>query len=365
MWVKDKEAAAGWWKRSLCVVCLQACPELAYTIHRSANWLFFWFSQNKIKRKLKLPAEKLKKKKKKKSKKKNRCSHCKCFTPWSHPVTRPAEYLEWAHGRIWRNAHSPPCVWRCAGFHLYMHEYRHTHIHTHTHIATQVKQYSHKQRGEPESRRQSSPRGAPSSYLHPSSSSSLLGWGWGCYTGVTCLLLKVSKHPGESLFTPLKKVGIPISWRPSSPSATHGCRGDEKRNQRGCDGNKLQLFFCRAQLLVPLSFQYFYALISRLSSLLLLPLLFSLTLALPPRQTSMLWYPPFSVSAVMTHVPIHPPLSTLLEVYSKSSSNRHGLLPFIEHFLLNKPSRHSTSRIFGLFKRIPSWRSPMQSRRRV
>lgn len=70
--------------------------------------------------------------KKKKKRRKKRCSHCKCFTPWSHPVTRPAEYLEWAHGRIWRNAHSPPCVWRCAGFHLYMHEYRHTHTHRNT-----------------------------------------------------------------------------------------------------------------------------------------------------------------------------------------------------------------------------------------
>lgn len=148
---------------------------------------------------------------------------------------------------------------------------------THTHIATQVKQYSHKQRGEPESRRQSSPRGAPSSYLHPSSSFSLLGWGWGGgYTGVTCLLLKVSKHPGESLFTPLKKVGIPISRRPSSPSATHGCRGDEKRNQEAATAiNRNFFFFWPAQLLVPPSFQYFYALISRLSSLLLLPLFFS------------------------------------------------------------------------------------------
>lgn len=119
-----------------------------------------------------------------------------------------------------------------------MHEYRHTH----THIATQVKQYSHKQRGEPESRRQSSPRGAPSSYLHPSSSFSLLGWGGG-YTGVTCLLLKVSKHPGESLFTPLKEVGIPISRRPSSPSATHGCRGDEKRNQEAATATNQNFFF--------------------------------------------------------------------------------------------------------------------------
>lgn len=67
--------------------------------------------------------------------------------------------------------------------------------------------------------------------------------GGGGYTGVTCLLLKVSKHPGESLFTPLKKVGIPISRRPSSPSATHGCRGDEKRNQEAATAINRNFFF--------------------------------------------------------------------------------------------------------------------------
>lgn len=66
--------------------------------------------------------------------------------------------------------------------------------------------------------------------------------------------------------------------------------------------------------------------------------------------TSMLWYPSFSMSAAMTYAPIHPPLSTLLDVYSKSSRNKHGLLLPIENFLLNKPSRHSTGWIFGLSK---------------
>lgn len=209
--------------------------------------------------------------------------------------------------------------------------------------------------------------------MHPHPTSTLLlpslflgGGGGGGYTGVTCLLLKVSKHPGESLFTPLKKVGIPISRRPSSPSATHGCRGDEKRNQEAATAINRNFFFLASPAIGASVFSILLR--SYLSLIFASPsasfLLFSLTLALPPRQTSTLWYPSFSVSAAMTHVPIHPPRSTLL-VYSKSSSNRHGLLPFIEHFLLNKPSRHSTGWIFGLFKRIPSWRSPMQSRRRV
>lgn len=208
--------------------------------------------------------------------------------------------------------------------------------------------------------------------MHPHPTSTLLlpslflGGGGGGYTGVTCLLLKVSKHPGESLFTPLKKVGIPISRRPSSPSATRVSRR-RKEKSRSCDGDKSELFFFLA---CPAAGASVFSILLRsyLSLIFASPsasfLLFSLTPALPPRQTSTLWYPSFSVSAAMTHVPIHPPRPTLL-VYSKSSSNRHGLLPFIEHFLLNKPSRHSTGWIFGLFKRIPSWRSPMQSRRRV
>ena len=151
---------------------------------------------------------------------------------------------------------------------VYAWVHTHTHTHTHTHRNT-LKQYSHKQRGEPESRRQSSPRGAPSSYLHPPSSSSLLGWGG--YTGVTCLLLKVSKHPGESLFTPLKKVGIPISRRPSFPSATQ--RRREK--PRGCDGDKSEHFVGQPSCWCLCLLQSILLCSYLLSSLLLLLLFFS------------------------------------------------------------------------------------------
>lgn len=217
----------------------------------------------------------------------------------------------------------------------------------------------------------------------PPSPFSLLGWGapWrhlSLSKGVKALRWEPSQLVWRRLGSQL------AAGRP--PPAAHGCHSDEKTFGGTYFQNTIMeillLFFfwpvCwkAAQLLVPLRcaffilfFDLYYFLFNALISPTLLPLplssLLSLILAFPPCQASMLWYPSFSVSAAMTHVPIHPPLSTLLEVYSKSSRNKHGLFLPIENFLLDKPSRHSTGRIFGLFKRIPSWISLIQSRQRV
>lgn len=200
--------------------------------------------------------------------------------------------------------------------------------------------------------------------------------------GVTCLFLKVSKHRGESPLAVLKKVGILGSWRPASSStqASQWWRNVETKEARAasplfknhngscmcfvaCFVEKLPSCWCLPASIHFSPLQFFLGFLSCTSPLCLLPPLF--ILALPSCQTPMLWYPSFSVSAAMTHVPIQPPLSTLLEEYSKSSRNKQSPLLPIENFLPNKASRHSTGWIFGLLKRIPPWRALVQSHERV
>lgn len=292
-------------------------------------------------------------------------------TPCYTPCWIPGMSNTWTNAE---NTHSPPCVRSVQAPTCIRMK---TDRHTHTHIERKVKQHSHKHRDKAESRRQSSPWGVPSSYLHPSFFPHfhpfLSSWVGGWVGRAPWRHLSPSngvKAWGESPLTPLKKVGIPISWRPTPPPPPPPHKGVIKqhteREARGRGSRsslrkwqwKLYIFWpvCwkAAQLLEPLrcAFFLFFFLCCFLSFCLFLSLL-SLILALPPWQISMLWYPSFSMSAVMTHVPIHPPLSTLLDAYSKSSRNKHSLLLPIEHFLLNKPSRHSTGWIFGVFKRIP------------
>lgn len=126
---------------------------------------------------------------------------CQCFMQWPHPVTHPAEYLEWSKQSDTKHTLTSLC-WKCAGSHMYVHENT---LRTHTNTE---KNLSHDTKARPE--------------VHPRPTSTLLPFSHfllflgGGHPGVTCLFLKPSKHWGESPLTPLKTAGIPVSRRPTS-----------------------------------------------------------------------------------------------------------------------------------------------------
>lgn len=128
------------------------------------------------------------------------CHCCWCFMQRSHPVTHPAEYLEWAtHGWTQWNTHTLTSrCWKCAGFHMYTHECRQ--IVTHKRRQTWVTPPKLTLRGHPH----------PTTTLLFSPLPLFLGRGapWRHLPyGV--------KAGGESPVTPLIEVGIPVSWRPT------------------------------------------------------------------------------------------------------------------------------------------------------
>jgi len=131
---------------------------------------------------------------------------CQSAVRRSRPVTHPAEYLEWAT----QSDNTLTCL--CAGFHMYAH----THTHTHT-LANQHPRQKLALR--------CTLTLTPPLFLlllsppPPFPSSSWVGC---TFFGVTCLPL-----------SPLMKVGIPISRRPTAPPRCHGGGGGGGESYNG------------------------------------------------------------------------------------------------------------------------------------
>lgn len=120
------------------------------------------------------------------------------------PCTHPVEYLEWTTQSNTEHTLISLCA-KCAGFHMYTQKYTHTDTGRATFTQTQRRTWV------------MAPKLAlRCTLIYPPTRPPFLGGG---HLGVICLFLKVSKHWGESPLTLLKKVGIPISRRPTSHSS--------------------------------------------------------------------------------------------------------------------------------------------------